>query len=586
MSFRNRPVLDRRHRPRWQDELRTQRLVVAGFAIAIALAIGIFGATLWTRYYDGQLRPVAAVAATTFDRADLALRERILTSERVARLADLQSQVVGGANDTLVQQEMQTVQSELSSIATAAADSLVRGAVLRGRAGDLRIAVAEEEVDAEWNERRTIPERLHLNLILVRAEPAPAEDDSGEEPDPAAEPTEADFARAESEAAAARERIEGGEEFEAVAREVSDHFSAEAGGDLGLVETDSEVYAPYVEAVAEVEDGEVVGPLRVEDGWALVRLEERAEEHPNDPLIESLRASGVGDGQFRDYLRDQLLEEAFRAHFEDEIAVSPQPQRRIAQIYIAAGTGGAGPMQRARHVLVQPLPGESDQAAATEQQWQAALAEAEQVRAQLAAPDADWFALAEEHSDDQGSAVRGGDLGWFDPAAPGFVAEFTTALAELEPGELSEPVRSQFGYHVIQLTGERESAAQQAEEVAAEAADDPDAFADLARRVSEDHETAREGGEVGWIARYELDPTLEDAVFGLEQPDEVSDVIEVAGDGYYIVKLLETSERRPVEAARLETIRSQGFDRWLEQLESEVAVWIDPEFAASEAAES
>jgi len=39
MSFRNRPVLDRKHRPRWQDELRTQQLIVASFAIAIAVAI-------------------------------------------------------------------------------------------------------------------------------------------------------------------------------------------------------------------------------------------------------------------------------------------------------------------------------------------------------------------------------------------------------------------------------------------------------------------------------------------------------------------------------------------------------------------
>ena len=44
MSFRNRPVLDRKHRPRWQDELRTQQLIVAGSALAIAVAVGIFAA--------------------------------------------------------------------------------------------------------------------------------------------------------------------------------------------------------------------------------------------------------------------------------------------------------------------------------------------------------------------------------------------------------------------------------------------------------------------------------------------------------------------------------------------------------------
>ena len=51
MSFRSRPVLDRRHRPRWQDELRTQQLIVIAFAVAISLAIGIFGAAAWNGYW-------------------------------------------------------------------------------------------------------------------------------------------------------------------------------------------------------------------------------------------------------------------------------------------------------------------------------------------------------------------------------------------------------------------------------------------------------------------------------------------------------------------------------------------------------
>ena len=71
MSFRNRPVLDRKHRPRWQDELRTQQLIVAGFALAIAVAIGIFAATAWFNYYEAHLRPVAAVGDVTYNVDDL-----------------------------------------------------------------------------------------------------------------------------------------------------------------------------------------------------------------------------------------------------------------------------------------------------------------------------------------------------------------------------------------------------------------------------------------------------------------------------------------------------------------------------------
>jgi hypothetical protein len=74
MVFRNRATLDRKHRPRWQDELRSQQLIVAGFAVAIAVALGIFAATAYGTYYDAHLREVAVVAGVGYDRD--ALNER------------------------------------------------------------------------------------------------------------------------------------------------------------------------------------------------------------------------------------------------------------------------------------------------------------------------------------------------------------------------------------------------------------------------------------------------------------------------------------------------------------------------------
>src|SRR6267143_1256177 len=129
MSFRNRPVLDRKHRPRWQDELRTQQLTVAGFALAIAVAIGIFAATAWADHYDHHLRPAAAVGNVTFDVDDVARRTEIIGSELQARYVDLQSQL-GGFRDPLIQQALQGIATALQSIASTAADSLVSGQVL------------------------------------------------------------------------------------------------------------------------------------------------------------------------------------------------------------------------------------------------------------------------------------------------------------------------------------------------------------------------------------------------------------------------------------------------------------------------
>lgn len=75
-----------------------------------------------------------------------------------------------------------------------------------------------------------------------------------------------------------------------------------------------------------------------------------------------------------------------------------------------------------------------------------AKAQADDLKAQLD-DGADFGELAAEHSDDTGSAQQNGELGYVSEGQ--MVEEFETALFELEPGEISEPVESQFGYHII-----------------------------------------------------------------------------------------------------------------------------------------
>tara|TARA_B100001245_G_scaffold26390_1_gene17216 strand:- start:2694 stop:4601 length:1908 start_codon:yes stop_codon:yes gene_type:complete len=62
--------------------------------------------------------------------------------------------------------------------------------------------------------------------------------------------------------------------------------------------------------------------------------------------------------------------------------------------------------------------------------------------------------LAQEFSDDSGSATNGGDLGWAEPGL--FVSEFDQVLYALEIGEISDPVKTQFGYHIIRLDDVKE----------------------------------------------------------------------------------------------------------------------------------
>lgn len=102
---------------------------------------------------------------------------------------------------------------------------------------------------------------------------------------------------------------------------------------------------------------------------------------------------------------------------------------------------------RARHILIK-ADAEADEATKA-----AAKAKAEQARARALRGE-DFAKLARTLSEDTGSAVRGGDLGYNTKGQ--MVAPFDEAQFALKPGELSEVVESRFGYHVIKVEGVRE----------------------------------------------------------------------------------------------------------------------------------
>ena len=85
----------------------------------------------------------------------------------------------------------------------------------------------------------------------------------------------------------------------------------------------------------------------------------------------------------------------------------------------------------------------------TDADWAEALAIAKEVRAKLAA-GGDWTELAAEYSDDAGTAQGGGDLG--DVAKGDMVPEFEDAVFSLNVNEISQPVKTTYGYHVIEVT--------------------------------------------------------------------------------------------------------------------------------------
>ena len=96
------------------------------------------------------------------------------------------------------------------------------------------------------------------------------------------------------------------------------------------------------------------------------------------------------------------------------------------------------------HILIEPTEILSDEQAREK---------AASLKRRIEEEDADFAALAREHSEDIGSASEGGSLGWTSKGQ--MVPEFEDMMASTDNGEISPPVRSQFGWHIIRVEDRR-----------------------------------------------------------------------------------------------------------------------------------
>ena len=221
---------------------------------------------------------------------------------------------------------------------------------------------------------------------------------------------------------------------------------------------------------------------------------------------------------------------------------------------------------QASHILLR-VEAEADEAADAE-----ALQKAVEIRQRLD-EGAEFADLAKTHSEDPGSAVNGGDLGFFSKGM--MVPEFEAAAFALEPGSVSEPVRTQFGYHLIKVAEVREDAdpyatalpvieerlkseeaktlsQQKADAVYQQVLDDKSL-----QQAAEESELVAVTSE--FFAQGEpIDETLgmnwqvQNVAFTLSPLERFSQPIEAA-DGFYVLEFLEEQDPYVPELAEIES---------------------------------
>ncbi len=171
---------------------------------------------------------------------------------------------------------------------------------------------------------------------------------------------------------------------------------------------------------------------------------------------------------------------------------------------------------------------------------------------------ADFAELAQEHSDCPSGERKGGNLGIF--PANRMAPEFTEGVKGIAVGEITEPVETPFGYHIIKrqeveevharhillmhaeskrkptsVTRTKDEAKKLIDEIQKKLKDGAD-FAELAKEYSDCPSGKSRGGDLGTFGKARMAPPFEKAAFALEE-NGVSDVVETEF-GYHIIQRL------------------------------------------------
>ncbi|MGZ5376364.1 MAG: peptidylprolyl isomerase, partial [Solirubrobacterales bacterium] len=440
------------------------------------------------------------------------------------------------------------------------------------------VQVTDAEIDAQLTKEATLPEQRHVWVIEVE----PETDVDAEEP------TTAQKAAAKTKIDKALADLVAGKTWEDVAKATSTDSTAPIGGDLGWMSDEANLDAKFVEAVFALEANARTGVIEGEDGiFRIGRVTEIVPESIDEVYRDDIANKGIDIGKYREAVRTDLILDALEKKVNDT-ALGSTVQRKVAQIYIQAPEEPELPTGslKTRHILYSPNddPDKAKDVKADDPAWAKAETDAKAAWEKLKANKTQFDALARAESDEPGADTTGGKLPYFDPSMiegeTGLDPAFGAAIFKegLKAGDLLEPVKSAFGWHVIQvmyLPPDIDTAKKLKADL-----DGGADFAKIARDFSEAAE-AKDGGDLGWVARYQLDKVLEDVVFATPV-GKVSEPLVVEGDGIYLVKVVQEATRTPDEDQKA-TLEARAFSNWYEAKKLEFDIKREVDFSTGTA---
>ena len=524
--------------------------MTVGFVGVIVAALLILAAAAGASWYGSNLAPMLSVNGTSvskdffrkavaveswrYDQQESRIRDQVAAGRLTATEADTQIQAIG---------QLRT------NVADATNTKIVDGLLQEQLAAQRGVSVPQSDVDAAWTKEATIPEQR--NAFRISVVPGTS---AGE-----TKPSQAEIDLAKKKADDLKAKLDAGATWEAVAKEAGTGTPAD--GSIGWIASDSTaVDANTLKAIFALQPNSVTPVIETTDGaFDIARVTDVAPTSVDAQFAQKVSDAGLDQGVFRTLLGYEAAKTALSSSVLSDVIDKPTAQRQVSEISLNKSSG-TGDEVKARHILISPN-GDAQKAstvAATDPAWTTAKALADSVSADIASGKITFADAAKKYSNDTGSAADGGTLPWL--TRDSIVTEFADAVFAdgLKADQVLAPVKTQYGWHIIQYVDRRPPVDQLIGQVQQEASQPGADFAALAKKYS-DATNASSGGDMGWVARLQLPTAQEDVIFATP-PGSVSTALTTTS-GYTLFKVVQEATRLP-DPSQASLISGNGFNYW------------------------
>jgi parvulin-like peptidyl-prolyl isomerase len=561
MTFRARPAAKPQRTRARQSGRRTlvTNLLFGGVVVFALLILAVAAGVNW---YSQHLATVATINGQTITIDDFTNRYAV----DLWRLNAIESRIRDAANVGLItneqrDQEIATIASEKqnpTTLAGASLESLIDARLQAQLAATQGVTVTEAQVDAALVKEATNNEQRHAWFI----ESAP-DLESG-----SSTPTAAADAAALAKAKALLARLVKGEDWTVVAKDSTDPLTTTS-GDQGFISASADLDKPTLDAIFALPANGRTDVVKGADGvYRIARVTQIVPGSVDANYIQGIKNAGVSVDAYRAAVRADVTRQALTDKIVADSTIQVGPQRHVLELRLTQEFDQTTNQPiltdqvDVRHILY--APGGKDAAGSpppeTDPAWADAKAKADATYQLLLKDPSKFQDIAKSDSADTSSGATGGDIGYQAQSAldPGF----GTAIfkAGLKAGDILPPVKSAYGWHVIQFIGRKAPAFSRMQQYINQLAN-PTEFADfgyLARAYSEAPDSNK-GGDMGWIGHNQLSKKVEDAIFATPV-GKVSDML-IDGTSVYIFKVLAEETRLP-DKDQITALTSSAFSNW------------------------